>query len=85
MEMHCLVLLLLINNKIKIIYQKNIFIFIFLDILKDYPNFNAIHVGAAAKDIPKVLYEKLEPGGRMIIPVGHRHQAQVFIFIKNKN
>lgn len=32
--------------------------------------YNAIHVGAAAAEIPPALVAQLAPGGRMIIPVG---------------
>ena len=32
--------------------------------------YNAIHVGAAAPEIPEALIEQLAPGGRMMIPVG---------------
>ena len=32
--------------------------------------FDAIHVGAAAPEIPEALLRQLAPGGRMIIPVG---------------
>jgi len=38
-----------------------------------YPSagpYNAIHVGAAAPEIPQELVSQLAPGGRMIIPVG---------------
>lgn len=41
--------------------------------------YDAIHVGAAASEMPKKLIEQLKVGGRMVIPVG-RH-SQEFIQI----
>lgn len=32
--------------------------------------YDAIHVGAAADEVPEVLHQQLKRGGRMIIPVG---------------
>ena len=49
-------------------------------------DFDAIHVGAAAPEIPKYLIESLATNGRMIIPVGPEGHDQVYQQIdKDKN
>eukprot|EP00922_Rhytidocystis_sp_ex-Travisia-forbesii_P028978 GHVS01042454.1.p1 GENE.GHVS01042454.1~~GHVS01042454.1.p1 ORF type:complete len:428 (+),score=70.96 GHVS01042454.1:76-1359(+) len=36
----------------------------------EFGPYNAIHVGAAADEIPKALVDQLVPGGKMVVPVG---------------
>eukprot|EP00303_Exanthemachrysis_gayraliae_P011251 CAMPEP_0206016720 /NCGR_PEP_ID=MMETSP1464-20131121/23407_1 /ASSEMBLY_ACC=CAM_ASM_001124 /TAXON_ID=119497 /ORGANISM="Exanthemachrysis gayraliae, Strain RCC1523" /LENGTH=194 /DNA_ID=CAMNT_0053390545 /DNA_START=36 /DNA_END=620 /DNA_ORIENTATION=+ len=36
--------------------------------------FDAIHVGAAAAELPEALVRQLRPGGRMVIPLGRDYQ-----------
>eukprot|EP00922_Rhytidocystis_sp_ex-Travisia-forbesii_P016713 GHVS01024992.1.p1 GENE.GHVS01024992.1~~GHVS01024992.1.p1 ORF type:complete len:384 (-),score=48.94 GHVS01024992.1:204-1355(-) len=38
----------------------------------EFGPYNAIHVGAAADEIPKDLVEQLAAGGKMVVPVGGR-------------
>ena len=41
--------------------------------------YDVIHVGAAAKEIPKALVDQLALGGILIIPVGHYQQFMTLI------
>ncbi|VDN06121.1 unnamed protein product [Thelazia callipaeda] len=53
---------------------------------KDEAPYDAIHVGAAASEVPTQLIEQLAKGGRMVIPVGLQHSTQRFMQIdKDEN
>ena len=46
--------------------------------------YNAIHVGAAASEIPTDLVDQLAPGGRMVIPVGEESEDQSLQQVERK-
>eukprot|EP01026_Neomeris_dumetosa_P045543 TRINITY_DN3857_c0_g2_i1.p2 TRINITY_DN3857_c0_g2~~TRINITY_DN3857_c0_g2_i1.p2 ORF type:complete len:288 (-),score=37.86 TRINITY_DN3857_c0_g2_i1:146-1009(-) len=52
------------------------------DALDDFDGFDAIHVGAAAEELPMVLVDKLNNDGLMMIPVGRWSIGQRLKFVK---
>ena len=46
--------------------------------------FDAIHVGAAAPEVPKALVEQLKEGGVLVIPVGEDGEDQTLELIEKK-
>ena len=49
--------------------------------LPEHAPFGAIAVAAAAPEVPPSLYEQLEPGGRMAIPVGGRKGQELQLVV----
>lgn len=50
----------------------------------EFAPYDAIHVGAAAPEIPPALIEQLKPGGRLVIPVGNIFQ-DLQVVVKNED
>jgi protein-L-isoaspartate(D-aspartate) O-methyltransferase len=51
--------------------------------LPEHAPFAAIAVAAAAPEVPPSLYDQLEPGGRMAIPVGGRAGQQLQLVVRS--
>jgi protein-L-isoaspartate(D-aspartate) O-methyltransferase len=51
--------------------------------LPDQAPFGAIAVAAAAPEVPVSLYEQLEPGGRLAVPVGGRRGQELRLVVRS--
>ena len=45
--------------------------------LPEHAPYHAIAVAAAAPEFPPKLYEQLAPRGRLVIPIGDRHEQRL--------
>ena len=45
--------------------------------------FDAIAVAAAAPELPRTLYEQLEPRGRLVVPVGRRGMQRLEVIVRS--
>jgi protein-L-isoaspartate(D-aspartate) O-methyltransferase len=49
----------------------------------DHAPFHAIAVAAAAPELPPTLYDQLEAGGRIVVPVGDRDGQELLLAVKS--
>ena len=51
--------------------------------LPEHAPFGAIAVAAAAPEVPASLYAQLEPGGRLVVPVGGRGGQELRLVVRS--
>jgi protein-L-isoaspartate(D-aspartate) O-methyltransferase len=51
--------------------------------LPEHAPFAAIAVAAAAPEVPSSLYTQLEPGGRLVVPVGRREGQELQLVVRS--
>jgi protein-L-isoaspartate(D-aspartate) O-methyltransferase len=51
---------------------------------RDYAPYDAIVVGAGAPHVPPALGEQLAEGGRLLLPVGGRHEQMLTVYTKRE-
>jgi protein-L-isoaspartate(D-aspartate) O-methyltransferase len=48
----------------------------------EHAPFDAIAVAAAAPEVPRALYEQLEPNGRLVVPIGNRRDQLLTLVVR---
>ena len=68
------------SSRLKRLGYDNVEVLLASDTALGYPDaapYDGIIVGASVPDVPKMLISQLNPGGRMVLPVGSRRQQRV--------